>query len=129
MSKLTCRCGQIISDESFPSPNEGEILREVSEEALLEVVGESIASFIHTQAYGLEQRVNWLKKNFGDEYPIDASNAEVIHDFLADQLTKMVLSIAECKQCGRMHIQRENGGNEYISYLPESGSFESILSP
>lgn len=125
MSKLTCKCGHTISDVIFPSPTEGEILCEQSRETLFVQASELIANFIHEKEHG--NSVNWLKKHLGNDYPTDADIQEIIQDLMDYAMQKMVLSVTECIVCGRLHVQRAPGINEYLSYLPDLGKVTSIL--
>ena len=38
------------------------------------------------------------------------------------------IDVLECTECGRLHIQNERRKNHYVSFIPENGKYNSILS-
>jgi len=126
VSKLLCKCGHIISNTDYPSLTEGMILREKVSESFFEEIGKKISEFFHERINNNE--AVWLKKNLGEDYPVDATVQEVVQDLVNNLLILNSLSVSECAKCGRLHVQGEPKVNEYFSYIPDSGKANSILS-
>ena len=128
MSKMKCKCGHIISNVTYPAPTEGRILPQELFETLLREFCCRLGQFINADRSGLSARAKWLREGLGDGYPADTSIEDVINDLLTDALLPKTLSVAECEQCGRLHVQRAPQANEYLSYVPEDGAAAHLLS-
>ena len=125
MSKLGCRCGNIISDILAPCPTEGWILRDQDQEAYEDGVCQDIAAFFRAVTAG--DRVAWIGGFFGPNYPTDGSDASVINDILAYGQREFFRCIAECDRCGRLWVQREACVNSYMSFAPDEPGYASLL--
>ena len=123
MSKLACPCGYVLSDAEYPSPTQGSIVRQQDEERIDNAFTQAVSSFLAALREGT--KLSWLRDRFGDSYPPDASDAEVISDLLS--LHAMPLSVSECDHCGRLLVQREPGVNEYVAFMPENETCNRIL--
>jgi hypothetical protein len=75
------------------------------------------------------RRTEWLTERFGERYPNDLSDGEVIADVLLSVLSERVLSITECGRCGRVWIQRKPQTNEYWSFAPDDPGPHAVLDP
>ncbi|MGV3606414.1 MAG: hypothetical protein ACO1RA_08390 [Planctomycetaceae bacterium] len=125
MSKLACHCGNIISDSTYPSATEGWIVRQQDQDALDELICQSIAAFIAAIKAG--KRDEWIRRLFHDPYPLDLDDASVISDIIAFHKLGKQLSICECPQCGRLHVQKELGLNFYLGYMPIQEGYAAVL--
>jgi hypothetical protein len=125
MSKMVCRCGNVISGTLVPCPTEGGILRDQDQEPYQDKVGEDIAAFFSAVAAG--QRESWIANFFGPHYPSDGSDASVVSDLLCHRDWEFFLSVAECNQCGRLWIQPEPCVNSYLSFAPDEPGYASLL--
>jgi hypothetical protein len=125
MSKMACPCGNVISDSQYPLPTEGWILREQDQLSFQDAVVQDIESFF-AAAFG-GRREAWLRDYFSFMYPIDARNVEIVNDIIGVHEDRFVLSIAECEQCGRLHVQREPRINSYQSFAPDGQGYTGVL--
>jgi hypothetical protein len=117
MSKFVCNCGQVISDVKYPSPANFTIF---AEQALCTFIAESgriLAELKSADSDGTRQE--WINSKFGEGYPSDASDAEVIEDLMAIKVRSLSVCVVRCDACGRLHIQRETGSNDYAAFIPE----------
>lgn len=117
MSKLQCKCGHLISDVAYPCPTEARCLSQSVFEALDRRFASDVFAFLAAVRSGC--RDAWLVKTFGDIYPKDLPDAEVISDLLSARYFKNSLRISECKQCGRLWIQKEPDDMYYRSFSPD----------
>jgi len=121
MSKLRCQCGHTISDSVYPCPTEAAVIGNKAYEILDRAFTEEVADFLAASKNG--NREGWVIKRFGDGYPKDISDSEVISDLLTYHFMKHSLVLSECEMCGRMWLQREPGENAYRSFVPDEGGF------
>lgn len=115
MGKLVCQCGHVISDVQYPCPHAYDIVRQRD----LELALEELTSLIDiVQQLEGDAREHWLSGRFSCDYPMDATNAEIVHDAFSEILRKCSRYLLTCPRCGRLHIQSETGLNHYETYLP-----------
>ena len=119
MSKFVCHCGHVISDVEYPSPVSGSILTEKAIARLIAASAKELADLLHHSA---ESRKEWVRSRFGDGYPADASDTEILEDLLAQQIQLLSYSTIRCDLCGRLHVQTQPGSNDYQSFIPEQVS-------
>lgn len=125
MSQMACRCGGTIRDHNYPCPTEGSVLREQDEEAWTDGACRDIVAFFAAVKDG--RRNDWLGAYFTPQYPTDVSDEGVVHDILSAHLERVLLSLAECERCGRLHLQRDVGVNSYRSYAPDEPGHAGAL--
>src|SRR5689334_1408853 len=113
---MACVCGGVISNTLYPCPTGGWIVREQDQENLFESAARDIAAYFAAVQSGL--RNAWIAEFFSPQYPTDLSDEAIVYDVLAAHKRKVVLSIAECAECGRLWVQRGPQVNAYRSYLP-----------
>ena len=125
MSKMACLCGGTISNTLCPCPTEGWILRDQDQERYYEGTSKDIAAFF--AAIQADRRNDWIAEYFSRQYPNEVSDEEIVYDIIAHHKRQMVLSVAECEQCGRLWVQRGPGVNEYRSYSPDEPGYAAVL--
>jgi hypothetical protein len=125
MSKMACLCGGVISNTRCPCPTDGWILRDQDQEGYYDGTSRDIAAFIAAIQAG--RRNAWIAEYFSPQYPNDVTDEEAIYDILAFHKRQLVLSVAECEQCGRLWVQREPGVNQYRSYSPDEPGYAALL--
>lgn len=116
MSKFVCNCGHVISDVDYPSSVNGAIFTERAIETLIAASGKELADLLNNSG---ENRQDWVKSRFGDDYPADASDVEVFEDLMSQQIRFLSHSVVRCDSCGRLYVQTEPGSNDYKSFVPE----------
>ena len=125
MSKLACHCGAVISNVEYPSSTEGKIRTQEDYETYECRIEERIASFLVAVAEGT--RENWIRTFFNPGYPLEVLDSEVTADIRTRFEIEFLLSMCECRKCGRLFIQKCPGKNEYVCFEPRSGNYEAIL--
>ena len=125
MSKLGCRCGNIISDTVYPCPTEGDLTGQQDNERLQDESIKAVGSFVAALLGG--RREEWIRTFFLSGYPQDISDESVISDILSTFDMRYRKSIAECDRCGRLWVQMRAGANEYRSYVPDEGGYAEVL--
>lgn len=123
MSWMRCPCGEILRNNTFPSPTEGSILAEQDLEPRQDELAARANEYLAAVRAG--RRRDWLDRNLGPEYPDDLSDGDILVDIAIglDQTT----SAAECTHCGRLLIQKTRGVNDYISFRPDEPGYHGIL--
>jgi len=122
---MGCLCGGVISDVVCPCPTEGWILRDEDQDDFYSVTARDIASFLAAVQGGT--RSAWIATFFSPQFPTDISDESIVYDILAFQKRRVVLSIAECSQCGRLWVQRGPRINAYLSYVPDEPGYAAVL--
>lgn len=125
MSKMQCRCGHVISDFASPCVTEARVIGDTAFEHFETDFSRQVAAFLASTRDNT--RAEWLVEHFGEIYPSDLPDAEVISDLLDSSLRKYAVSMAECERCGRLWLQRKVGQNLYRSFAPDEGGYESHL--
>ncbi len=112
MSDVVCPCAteaDVIADTAYEYFN-GEFTRDV-------------AAFLASTREN--KRNEWIVEHFGAIYPTDLPDAEIISDLLTSNFRKYAVSIAECANCGRLWLQRCVDENDYRSFAPDEGEYQS----
>ena len=117
MSKLICKCGHVISDQGTPSPFEGILFSEVAYEQLLSIAGSILSRLKEAESKGV--RTTWIDQELGEGYPDDVSDSELLEDLLSREMQDSSISVSRCKICGRIHLQKRPGSDEYTSFVPD----------
>ena len=125
MSKMACLCGGTISNTLCPCPTEGWILRDQDQDGCYEATSRDIAAFFAAVQSG--SRNAWISEYFSPRYPNELTDEGIVYDIIAHHKRQVVLSIAECEQCGRLWVQRKPDLNSYRSYSPDEPGYAKVL--
>ena len=125
MSKLVCNCGGVISNVHYPSPTEGSIMKEQEEERCVDGICADLVAFF--QAVGSGDRDGWIRGYFLNQYPTSLSDESVVSDIITRGLQGTLLRVCECQNCGRLHLQRRSGENQYLSFAPDGTKYQAVL--
>ena len=117
MSKFLCKCGYVISDVEYPSAANSVILSEASLDRFFSFAEKFVDDLKHADSE--EQRLAFLKGQFNEEYPLNASDAEVVSDALLQKLNEFTLSVVKCESCRRIHIQTHPQSSDYVAFTPD----------
>ncbi|MDC7815121.1 MULTISPECIES: hypothetical protein [Pseudomonas] len=123
MSKLACRCGHIIIDQTDDLPYKAALLRDEHEERFFADASLLANELLDAASAGKVDKL--LEQHYGNGHwrpgPME---------FFGDKFTSVYLSsistVYECERCGRLWVQKE-GANHFVCFTPESGQYESIL--
>jgi len=123
MSKMQFRCGHVISDVASPCVTEARVIGDTAFEHFETDFSRHVAALLASTRDNT--RAEWLVEHFGEVYPSDLPDAEIISDLLTSSFLKYAASMAECEQCGRLWLQRNVGQNLYRPFAPDEGGYES----
>ncbi|WP_425614882.1 hypothetical protein NA78x_004765 [Anatilimnocola sp. NA78] len=125
MSKLLCRCGNIISDVVVPCPTEAWLFPQQDDNAAQEKFTTAVEAFLSAIRDG--RREEWVLHFFLPGYPLDLADSAIISDIRAHCEQEYGRSVAECEKCGRLWVQSFSGQNAYRSYSPDEGGYAAVL--
>ena len=125
MGKFGCKCGHIIHDQTDALPHKADVFKDEDLEPFYEAFVEKAQAFV--DAVTESDKEAWLDKHFSQGYPKDVRHGDVLHDLLTSLTFRYFVRMYECGNCGRLWIQTRTEENRYISFVPESGSFEGVL--
>lgn len=115
MSKFVCECNYVISCVEHPCAYESIVLPQVQLERILTDLGSMLGSLAQLRS---EDRPSWIASQFGEDYPTDAGDDEIIEDMLTQKLTDVGRFMLTCPSCGRLHVQVSAVEKQYRSYAP-----------
>jgi hypothetical protein len=125
MPRFGCECGHSIPLHAIPCPHEATLVWDVDQDELRERRREQWTAALEAHARG--ELAQWTQSFLGrpQRSGADASSADPapLVRVLADvewRLDRFSRRVVRCPECGRLWVQREHGGNEYVSYKPES---------
>ncbi|SHH06173.1 hypothetical protein [Pedobacter caeni] len=114
MSKIACKCGHIIVDQTDDLPYKGYYIKDTHIEELYK-------GFDHIDqlidAIKADKREEWIIQNFGNAaYALELSDSSLIHDLWLRNLK--VSTIYTCENCERLLVQ-QGEENTYKTYIEE----------
>lgn len=126
MSKLKCRCGHIIVDQTDNLTYKADILPDQSFDRFLDSIDLIIKEFLNAEKNN--DRQEWIKRNFNADYPDNLNDSQMLGDLVTNRYTNLFKKIYQCENCGRLFIQERNGENKFISFHPDKSDWKDILS-
>ena len=114
MSKLWCKCGHVISDVAYACPTEAKILGDKAYEKFDRGFVTDVKNFL--DSIRQNRRSDWIANHFGEIYPNDLPDHEIISDLMMIHLSRNTLCISECEACGRIWVQSGFESNHYRSF-------------
>lgn len=141
MSKMKCRCGNLMSDvdEASNKPFEGELLNDVDFEHIVDEISKEIAALVNANSE--EQRYEWIAKHFNTKKPKTPNkkyefyydyqnNEELLSDYIYSSFLNSMRSVWECANCNRIWLQTMPSENNYDSFnADEYRNGQRVLSP
>ena len=119
MSKIACKCGHIIVDQTDNLPYKANYTRDQDVEDYYKRF-DKVESFLEALKNG--DRVAWIKGHFGDNFPTNLSDSSIVHDIIY----RYECTIYQCDNCGRLLIQKWDV-NSYFSFFPEDENYKSLF--
>lgn len=125
MSKLGCKCGNVISDTTDDIPYKGVIIRDQDMERVFDDgISKDVDEFIKAISQG--KREEWVRGYFLSGYPFsEVSNLEVISDIISRRFIERKLDVYQCMSCGSVKIQNDSSSNMFSSFAAEEWQKES----
>ncbi len=120
MSKMRCKCGYVIIDQTDSLPYKAYFLPDQDvDDALYAPIG-NVAGFIEARERGDEegflQKQGIKKMGASPEQTLESS----LDRLILDPRSVFQREMYECENCGRIWLEARSSGNEWVSYLPES---------
>ncbi len=133
MSKLGCRCGHVIVDQTDALPYKAYIREDKDVQEPIELMARALAQFFEVR--GQEEESRFIHEFISrHEDPVWADFevkslkgkplAEVLFSLIFPIWNRYDRMIFECEACGRLWVGLE--GNNWVSYLPETAT-RSVL--
>ena len=127
MSKLGCPCGAIIIDQTTHMPNSGFILRDKCYYGFSEAPSQEITEYFAAKNEGNE--ADWMTQRYGADYAeLNLSANHVVEDIIDGHLLHSVLSIYQCENCGRVHIEDRAHRNFFMTFSPDVEQSDTVRS-
>jgi len=119
MSKLRCRCGYIIRDQTDFIPYKAMFIPDEDDEACFVGMSDQILDYI--KAREQNQQEAFIHKHFGPEATGEDFDEEFIVYTLVSYPHRFGCHMYECENCGRIwiHKHEEYGNSILVSYVPE----------
>ena len=123
MSKIRCKCGHSIVDQSNNLPYKAYFFRDLDTENYHDYIDE-ISSFI--ESIKNNTRDEWITNYFPGAYPLDEPDAIVISDIIESKQRKFISEMYQCENCGRLLIQKGNE-NIFPVFKPEEEDSNNLF--
>ncbi len=125
MSKLLCRCGYSIVDQTDFLPHKAEVLGDQDSEQIWDAAAESVADFFARSS--AEARSEWVTLHLHAREGAAADPASVVYQIMKRGPLRLGRTLYECASCGRLWLQAQPGENRWISYSPDEPGTRSVL--
>lgn len=124
MSKIGCKCGHVIRDQTDGIPYKASILRDVDYDKYWDFVGSEIQSYIEAMTAG--NKDEWLLARGLSRFGSSRSHGDILRKQLISHYFSLSKDAYECESCGRLHI--ESSRDRFLMYTPDSGRVNGIFS-
>ncbi|WP_339471122.1 hypothetical protein [Pseudomonas sp. EL_65y_Pfl1_R83] len=122
MSKLGCKCGHVITDQTDSLPYKASLLRDEVENEFWEEVHGELKSFVAAAESGDKVAI---AEKFGELTPLLSATDELQGRISSIYIHRMSTAY-ECQNCGRLWVQRD-ASERFVYYVPEKGAYAAIL--
>ena len=123
MSKVGCKCGHVIVDQTDSLPYKASFLRDQEEDAFWDELRREIAPLVAAAESGDKAAI---AKAYGALAPW-VSAADTLEDRISSIHASRKTTVYECQRCGRLLLEKAIGGR-FVSYAPEVGGYQGVLS-
>ncbi len=124
MSKLSCKCGNIIVDQVDSLPNKADIIPDSSFNEFMDHIDSVIEGYLNAEMNNT--RDEWFKNNFNSGYPSDLPAKEMISDLVFNKYDNIFKQAYQCEMCGRLYVQLQKS-ESFASFKPENNNWKDIL--
>ena len=100
MSKLQCKCGHVVSDQTDDLSYKGEVIADQDWEGVWGAIALRYAS-----------------------------RSDELVDFITSVRLEFSRDVYECQGCGRLWVQEKPGAREFLSFAPEFERGSGVLRP
>ncbi|MFL1501934.1 hypothetical protein ACI77J_28915 [Pseudomonas sp. O64] len=123
MSKLRCKCGHVIVDQTDSLPYKASLLRDEAENAFWDEVHQALKPLMEAAESGDQVKI---ADAFSELSPWVNATEELESRIYSIHAHRMS-AVYECSMCGRLWVQKD-GSSQFASYVPEEGGYGAILS-
>ena len=88
-------------------------------EAASDETNSAITDFLRAMAGG--RKAEWVRDYFGESYPADLSDADVIDDIYTKVSHDKGRFVYQCPECGRLYVQKQGFANEWDCFEKVGG--------
>ena len=125
MSKLGCKCGHVIRDQTERIPYKACLLASVDYRRFFDKLSREIQVYI--EAFESQNLEEWMERHFNKCYPRNLGHGDILHDLLSSQFIERSLDVYQCDACGRIWIQKDQISNEFESFSPDHDGGRDLL--
>jgi hypothetical protein len=120
VSKLRCRCGHTIRDQTDNLPYKAYFVPDEDADADMDAVVAQLEAFMVAREQGRQGA--FIRERLGGAWPDDDNAHTIVYILLTGLKMRSGRLIYECESCGRLWIQKhaEYDKNIFASYVPES---------
>lgn len=122
MSKLGCRCGHVITDQTDSLPYKASLLRDEVENEFWDEVHRELKPLVESAESGDKAAIADALGQFSPSL----SAADKLQDRISSLYIQRMSTAYECQNCGRLWVQKQNS-EKFVSYVPEEGTYVAIL--
>ncbi|POA57373.1 MULTISPECIES: hypothetical protein [Pseudomonas] len=123
MSKLACRCGHVIVDQTDDLPYKAAILPNGQEQEFFTGAAQLANDLLVAASAG---KVDELLDREYAKGPWRPRPTEYFEDRLSSVYLACTSTAYECSRCGRLWLQKP-GLEDFVSFAPDSGHYEAVL--
>jgi hypothetical protein len=122
MSKLGCKCGHVITDQTDSLPYKASLLRDEVENEFWDEVHRELKPLVESAESGDKAAISDALGQFSPWF----SDADNLQDRISSLYIQRMSTAYECQNCGRLWVQKDNS-ERFVSYVPEEGAYGAIL--
>ena len=125
MSKLGCRCGHVIYDQTDSLPYKGYMLTDSDDTLFFDWLVEEAQSYVAAAQQGAIDQ--WLiDRGYSPDYrALKLNHGHILHDHIHQRYCTLRRDLYECEACGRVHV--ETTSNQFASYAPDNGMVNAVM--
>ncbi len=125
MSKLRCKCGHSISDNTNGLAYKASLLKDGENDKFFDWLTAETQSYVVAAQTGTVRE--WLaEKGYSTDYAnLMLDHGNVLHDHIHSRWCLVKRDLYECEACGRIHIEAED--NVFASYASDNEKCNQIL--
>ncbi|UWF46849.1 hypothetical protein NYP20_15975 [Pseudomonas sp. N3-W] len=122
MSKLGCKCGHVITDQTDSLPYKASLLRDEVENEFWDEVHRELKPLVESAESGDKAAISDALGQFSPWF----SDADNLQDRISSLYIQRMSTVYECQNCGRLWVQKQDS-EKFVSYVPEEGTYGAIL--
>lgn len=123
MSKLGCKCGHVIIDQTDSLAYKANLLRGEDEDVVWDDVRRALQPWLEAA----ESRDKAAVADASGEFRPWVNATDQLEMRISSIHAQRMSTVYECLNCGRLWVQKD-ASNRFISYAPDEGGYQAILS-